>query len=258
MAIDFVDYWLLFSKLFDTYNDLSTRLCIRLLAYWYSCQLVFVRWRGVDSDYFNIMTGVRQGGVLSPYLFRFYVRDVIHSITRMRVGCNIGGEMINLLCFADDMVLLAPSWDALQILIDTLYTLAHEINMSFNTNKTVCMVFSPSVSRKVVSHNFPSFTAGNTALKFVNQFKYLGNILTQNLRDDVDIEREIKCLFVRCNILMSRFKYCSLSVKLKLFQSYCICFYNTALWNSHNKATLDRFVSCYNKCVKRFFRFSQI
>ena len=132
----------------------------------------------MDSDSFNILTGVRQGGVLSPYLFRFYVHDLIHSITGMRVGYNIGGEMVNLLCCADDMVLLAPSWNALHLLIDTVYTLSHEINMSFNTNKTVCIVFNPSVSCKVISHNFPSFTAGNTALKFVNQFKYLGNIIT--------------------------------------------------------------------------------
>jgi len=56
-------------------------------------------------------------------------------------------------------------------------------------------------------------------------------------------------------IFLSHFKYCSWPVKLKLFQSYCICFYNTALWNSHNKVTLARFVSCYNNCVKRFFGF---
>ena len=63
----------------------------------------------MDSDSFNILTGVRQGGVLSPYLFRFFVHDLIHSITGMRVGYNIGGEMVNLLCCADDMVLPAPS-----------------------------------------------------------------------------------------------------------------------------------------------------
>jgi len=36
----------------------------------------------------------------------------------MQVVSNIGGYIINLLCFEDDMVLLAPSWHALQLLID--------------------------------------------------------------------------------------------------------------------------------------------
>jgi len=60
----------------------------------------------------------------------------------MNVGCSVGRSMINLLCFADAyMVLIAPSWNGLQLLIDTLYILADEINMSFNTSKTVCRLW---------------------------------------------------------------------------------------------------------------------
>ena len=74
-----------------------------------------------------------------PFLFRFYVRDVIAVITSMRVGCNVSGQMINLLCFADDMfLLLCPSWVGLQLLIDKLHALAMGINMAFNVSKTVC------------------------------------------------------------------------------------------------------------------------
>ena len=55
----------------------------------------------------------------------------------MKVGCNIRGTVINLLCVADDMVLLAPSWSALQSLIDIQFILADRINMKFNALKTV-------------------------------------------------------------------------------------------------------------------------
>ena len=140
-AFDYVDYWLLFSKLLDSSDDNKLWLCTRMLAYWYSSQLVYVRWGSVNSDYFCVMTGVRQGGILSPYLFRFYVRDIVTVITQMHVGCTVYGHMINLLCFADDMVLLAPSWEGLQLLINKLYDLAVALNMSFNTGKTVCMAF---------------------------------------------------------------------------------------------------------------------
>jgi len=90
-----VDYWLLFSKLLDSSDDHKLWLCTRMLAYWYSNQLVYVRWGNVNSDYFCVMTGVRQGGVLSPYLFRFYVQDIVSVITQMHVGCNVCGHMIN-------------------------------------------------------------------------------------------------------------------------------------------------------------------
>ena len=79
------------------------------------------------------------GGILSPYSFRFYVCDIIDVITSMRIGCNVNGQMINLLCFADDTMLLSPSWVGLQMLIDKLHALAVGINMTCNVNKTVCM-----------------------------------------------------------------------------------------------------------------------
>ena len=79
------------------------------------------------------------------------------------------------------------------------------------------MIFNPSERKKVVSCNFPVFTANGEELSYASSFKYLGSVITNDLRDDADIEREIKCLFTRCNILLSRFQYCSKIVKLRLF-----------------------------------------
>jgi len=49
--------------------------------------------------------GVRQGGILSPFLFRFYIKDVVLKLT--------GINFVNRLCYDDDMVLITPSWSAL-------------------------------------------------------------------------------------------------------------------------------------------------
>jgi len=56
--------------------------------------------------------GVRQGGILSPFLFRLYICDLTAKLTNTGFSCNIRGTIINVLCYADDMVLLAPSWAA--------------------------------------------------------------------------------------------------------------------------------------------------
>lgn len=72
--------------------------------------------------------------------------------------------MINLLHNADDMVLIAPLGHALQCLI--VYNCALAINMSFNTSKTVCMVFNPAVSSKVV--NRWDFSSHHSQLMEVN------------------------------------------------------------------------------------------
>jgi len=69
-AFDNVNYWLLFCKLIDNYTSVTCCAVTRLIAYWYSNQQMSVRWRNISSTYFRIANGVRQGGILSPFLFR--------------------------------------------------------------------------------------------------------------------------------------------------------------------------------------------
>jgi len=46
---------------------------------------------------------------------------------------------------------------------------------------------------------------------------------------------------------------CPLTVKLKLFRSYCICMYDVALWSSSTVAMYTKLSSCYTKCTNTFF-----
>jgi hypothetical protein len=79
--------------------------------------------------------------------------------------------LINFLAYADDMVLLAPSGSALQYFSFAVEDAASLINMSFNTKKTVCMVFNPFNRRNIVSATFPEFTPAGFKLQFVDNFR---------------------------------------------------------------------------------------
>ena len=69
-AFDRVNHSILFDKL---KNRGVPCYIIRLLSYWYAKQMMCVRWGGVNSTFFCLTNGVRQGGILSPYLFNIYV-----------------------------------------------------------------------------------------------------------------------------------------------------------------------------------------
>jgi len=71
--------------------------------------------------------------------------------------------------------------------------------------------------------------------------------------DDDDIKREIRNVFMRCNILIRRYSRCSIAVKLLLFMAYRMCLYDANIWLHHSCVLYSKFKSCYNKCVKLFF-----
>jgi len=142
----------------------------------------------------------------------------------MNIGINYAGIM-NLLAYADDMVLVALLWHALQSFLSVVEVAANKINMSLNTKKTVCMVFNPFNTHKIICSKFPEFMPAGCKLEFVENFHHLGHIIDNCLCDDKDINREVNVLFTRTNILCRCIKRCSNAVKLKLFRSYCMCLY---------------------------------
>jgi len=117
------------------------------------------------------------------------------------IGCNVGGVFYNILAYADDIVLLAPTWKALQTLINLLYQCATNINMTCKANKTVCVIFKPKCKRLIVASNFPCLTLNGVDLQFVSEFKYLGHTINNDFSDDDDIKREIRNFLMRTNIL---------------------------------------------------------
>ena len=88
---------------------------VRLLVYWYSNQTMCVRWGNAISDVFKTSNGVRQGSVLSPFLFNVYVDSLSEILNQQHIGCFNSGELINHLLYADDLCLISPSVNGLNI-----------------------------------------------------------------------------------------------------------------------------------------------
>jgi len=49
----------------------------------------------------------------------------------------------------------------------------------------------------------------------------------------------------------------SVAVKLWLFKSFCLCFYDAALWDNFTAGSLDKLKSAYVKCIKVFFGYAK-
>ena len=110
---------------------------VRVLWSWYRRQLVCVKWGSEYSNNFLVHNGVRQGGILSPLLYNFYVNEMSANLNKISAGCCINNVLINHLMYADDVVLMAPSAKGLQKLIDECFAYRTAHNIKFNCLKTV-------------------------------------------------------------------------------------------------------------------------
>ena len=60
-----------------------------------------------DTSLFQVVNGVKQGGVISPVMFCVYVDDLLCMLAKSNVGCYIGTHFLGA-GYADDIVILAP------------------------------------------------------------------------------------------------------------------------------------------------------
>ena len=101
------------------------------------------KWNDVQGEYFNILTGVKQGGVLSPRLFAIYVDDLIKKLRARGIGCHIIEMFVACLFFADDLCLISPTRSAMQELLSLCEEYCSEFNLTFNAKKSKIRQLSP-------------------------------------------------------------------------------------------------------------------
>ena len=140
-AFDRISHWGLFSKLIQYNVPLCFLLSIMFLYPNMSCT---VKWNGHLSDAFDIPTGTKQGGILSPDFFAMYMHDLIELLKKSGFGCYLIKLCIACLFFADDIVLLSPSRHGLQEMLNICASYCKVFCLDFNVKKSKIMIVENS------------------------------------------------------------------------------------------------------------------
>ena len=85
----------------------------------------------------------------------------------------------------------------------------------------------------------------------------LGHIIADDLNDNEDIRRQMRCFYGRSNMLLRTFGACSYTVKLLLFMSYCGSLYTSSIWCKFTKKQYYQMEVAYNNVFRRFFDYDR-
>ena len=224
---------LLFQKLIDRKVP---AVYLRFILKMHLQQKACVSWNGQISGTFAVSNGVKQGGVLSARLFCVYIDDIFQLLRRKKSGCWVNGNYTGILGYADDLLLLATSRDALQEMIKNCEKHTSDLNISFSTHenpkkcKTKCMAFL-NKEREV-----KNIILGGKDLPLVNSAKHLGCSLTNTrgaLSKDI---MEKRAIFInRANELNQEFFFAHPLTKIRINNIFNSYFYGSPLWNLFGK-----------------------
>ena len=86
-----VNHCALFLKLMD--RNIPCNF-LSLLEKWFSVSISCVKWGSSYSKFFQLLCGVRQGGVLSPFIFAIFVDSIVDRVKATGLGCYLNSVCV--------------------------------------------------------------------------------------------------------------------------------------------------------------------
>lgn len=246
-AFDRVHYVKLFGIL------LRKGLCpmvVRLLMYMYTQQKVNVRWGNATSESFEVTNGVKQGGVLSPVLFSIYMDDLLDRLKKAKLGCYIGNIFCGALAYADDLILLAPTRSAMEMMVQICSIFAHNFDVKFNPDKSQHIIFNQSVSPQ----RYKALVMDGKTIPNVTHSIHLGIPIGRGA-NNIHFNQVIYDLHWRTNAVLAYFKKIHASTKYRLFKSYCMSLYGSPLFEMYGRSIEPLYVT-WRKCIRKLLGIS--
>ena len=166
---------------------------LRAVKAFYVDSRACVRAGGGVSDWFDVRAGLRQGCVMSPWLFNIYMDGVVREVNAKVQGAGLplvdgsGREWrINQLLFADDTALVADSVEQLRRLVVEFERVCERRKLRVNAGKSKVMRCGGAVDGVGMDVRL-----NGEVLEEVSSFKYLGCQIASDGRVEQDVRSRV-------------------------------------------------------------------
>ena len=144
-----------------------------------------MRVAGKESSPFQVRKGVRQGCPLSPWLFNIFIDRIVSEARNEFYGSvRLTTGDVEVLLFADDLMMMAESEEALQHNMQELNGRLEEWEMKANWQKTRVM----RIGRK---QDVCNVEVNGQKVEQVEVMKYLGAMISSDGSMDSEVEQRI-------------------------------------------------------------------
>ena len=151
-AFDVVNHVILLDNLYETGIHPALWTIVKDLYTGLSSK---VKWLGNLSESFNIQQGVRQGAIISPFLYKTYLNPCLEELEQQRLGLCIGGVYCGCPTCADDVALMSRCENELQLMSNVVQRNCKQKRVTIHPMKSniVLLQQHKSVTKKTFSHN---------------------------------------------------------------------------------------------------------
>ena len=244
-AFDRVRYDQLFSLLLK--RKLNA-VDIRALLDLYSRQRTRTVWDGAYSASFTSINGIRQGSIASPIMYCVYMDELLKRLELQGYGCWMGHHYVGSVCYADDLTLISPTVNALRQMIHICEQYATDYGVQYNSSKSLCVLFSRQKQSR-----YPKISLNGAPLAWQNHVKHLGNYLSYNLSEEMEISVKKRDLIGQANTIIANIGDAPVDVLLKIFSSQCGHFYGCQAWSFTDSQT-NQYYTMWNRIIRRLLR----
>ena len=206
-----------------------------------------VRTKCGNTIMFEIVTGVRQGCILSPFLFLLVIDFIMKKTVGDRsLGIQWNEDRLTDLDFADDIALLSDTHNGLQKMTSDLGGHGEKVGLRISCEKTKAMIIGEQ-------RHPPPITIGQHDIEYVENFPYLGSYISKEGDAEVDVRARIgkaASVFQRLRTIWKSGAI-SRNVKLRLYSSIVLptAIYAGETWKKTSKISnkLDVF---HRRCLR--------
>jgi hypothetical protein len=161
----------------------------------------------------------------------------------------MGHKYVGALSYADDLTLMSPSIHGLQQMLQLVESFSEEYGLKLNAKKTQTICFTSKGCKQRIG-DIPKVSVCGTEISWSQSVKHLGNIITADLQEKVDVQAKQDKLITKTNILMANYSRLTASTRQKIFTTYCSDHYGSQTWNLTDRA-VQAYCTAYNKCLRK-------